>query len=205
MLLSPLINSGLENLSDRKLLILCGILFYINCLSSWVFQNSFNPKGYSTMQFIMLYCLGYALKRNIFTPPLKTVIYVATTSLLVIIMASNYSWRMYYYSDPFVVLLSISLFQITSNFSFYNKYINKIAKTMLAVYLIQESLIGGYLYNVLGDIYKNTSTMTFIWLMILYASLLFLCSFIIEPLRRKFCENTIRKMSKLLNRYIILD
>lgn len=76
---------------------------------------------------------------------------------------------------------------------------------MLAVYLIQESLIGGYLYNVLGDIYKNTSTMTFIWLMILYASLLFLCSFIIEPLRRKFCENTIRKMSKLLNRYIILD
>lgn len=206
MLLSPLINTGIENLSNRKLLLICFILFYINCLSSWIFQNSFNPKGYSTMQFIMIYCFGFALRKDILKNFLEKYKFpLLIISLLIVIFMSKYSWRMYYYNDPLVVLMSVSIFNIFKQFSFYSKAVNTIAKSMLAVYLIQENILGVYFYKILGSIYYSVNTSVFTFYISIYILSLFLSSFVIETLRYKLSKTSIIRISDMLNKYIKLD
>ena len=64
LLLSPLLNFALHAMSDRQLCFFLAVLIFINCISSWLFQNNFNPNGYNTMQFILLYYIGYCIKNT---------------------------------------------------------------------------------------------------------------------------------------------
>lgn len=45
MLLSPLINRGLQALSNQNILLIIGILVYINCITGWLFKNGINSNG----------------------------------------------------------------------------------------------------------------------------------------------------------------
>lgn len=63
MLLSPLINRGLQALSNRNILFVIGVFVYINCITGWLFKNGINSNGFNTMQMIFMYVVGYGLHR----------------------------------------------------------------------------------------------------------------------------------------------
>lgn len=200
MLLSPLINTGLKRLSRSQLLFIMGALVYINCFSSWIFQNAINPKGYTTMQLIFIYCIGYIIRNYITVKRLNInkLVLGGVISYVIIALITPYAWRFFYYNNPFVVVFSICIFLFVMKFHFTNHFVNSFAKSMLAVYLIQEGLFGRKIYNTIYAFQNEASTPETAAIIMLYFFGLFILAFILEWVRL----NVFNKLNNLLGIYL---
>lgn len=65
MLLSPLLNSGVDKLSRREFTYILGIFLLFNIWSGWWWGGSFNPTGYTVMQLILMYLIGRFIRKTI--------------------------------------------------------------------------------------------------------------------------------------------
>lgn len=65
---------------------------------------------------------------------------------------NGFAWRMTYYNNPLIILSAIGLFYVFHNISFYSKTLNYIAKSALAIYLVQSSIfVSKWYYSTIAN------------------------------------------------------
>lgn len=141
MLLSPLLNAGLQNIGKRQLNSLVVALVVINCYFGWLMGGKVNPTGYNLMQMILLYCLGHWLgtaRPNLFFR-WPGIVYAISLGAVIGCATFLPAEIAYAYNSPFVLLAAMSFFCLFAKMTFSNRHINYLASSSFAVYLIHKN------------------------------------------------------------------
>lgn len=143
---SPIINIAFEKLSKRQIQItLLGLLF-LNCFSSFLFDNrSLGANGYSFFSLVTIYCVARYMKiydLNL-KHPLLIFILSSFSTFFINAAACYFSPSLIFpasrYNNPLIVIAAISIFFVFLKMKpFYSKKLNIIASYALAVYLIHN-------------------------------------------------------------------
>lgn len=148
MVFAPLLNSSFKILTTRYCCILVIMMGIAPCYFGFLWSHPVNTNGYTLFQFIMIYCIGRLIRKTEFNIRKNKAIIlflvgcVTTGALMYIVYSSpltNYTWRMSYYNNPLVIFNAIMLFYIFLNITIHSKFINSLASSALAIYLIQSS------------------------------------------------------------------
>lgn len=158
MLISPLLNAGIETLSKRKLGYSVLALLTIDIYLGWWTTSDF---GYSFIHFISIYVVAAYISRCGTGLLAGTPRLIKQLGLLVVYLTSMLLWNMLVgtssafakgggdggwvtYNHPLVYLGSIAFFLLFLTFSFRSRIVNFIAKSVLAAYFLQEGIRGVY-------------------------------------------------------------
>lgn len=158
LLAMPCLNIIINNLSQRKLLLLIiglFILWSILPAGIWMFgtkpDTSVNDFGYTyTTYFFLLYFVGAYLRkyRNRFWNSARMTGLASSIALLITILLTflvNGQNSLYYYEDiswtngPIVLISAVFIFAFFRNIQLNSKIINYIAGSMFGVYLIHDN------------------------------------------------------------------
>ena len=232
--LSPFINQGIKNFSKQqfqRLLVILTLLFSI--LPFLTGQKAFDNTGYSLYQFIYLYLIGAYLRKypiensylgRKFSNSFLQIIFIGTAflSLLANYILAKASFSLLgvnatldyfamniykareWYSNPFILIQSISYFCFFKTLNINSKIINKLGSLTIGIYLIHDNhFIRDYLYYWTKINRENIGSYQFILYVIGIAILIYIVSSIIEWIRQlifHFIGN--RKISKKIrNKY----
>lgn len=231
--LSPFINKLIENLDKtyyEKLLLVSFVV--ISIIPYLTGNKGFENNGYTLYNFIYLYLIGaylriYPLEKSYLFKRcskqlfqiiliflffscviLNYLIYQSSTSLLNINsiideVANNLIGMSKLYSNPITILQSIFFFLFFKTLTLKGKWINKISKLTIGVYLIHDNnYVREQLYNFLKINTKITSYKFILYILAMSLLVYISCS-IIELIRQyifKFIYN--RKIAKKVrNKY----
>lgn len=192
---SPLLNRGLDNLTTPMLrrLILLFILF--NVYSCSIGGNQCNSNGFSYMQGVIMYCLGYYLHRDTITLSVSKYHWLIAYLILQTISGIGMVFTGIYsifalYNSILLIAASAALFMFFAQLKFTSKIINYIAGTALGCYLLQDGYFGwNFLYGWMHGIW--TSPMSLLLKSLIYALIFasfWIVSLIISPIIKK-CAN----------------
>lgn len=169
MLVSPILNTGLKHLPNWKLLstviVFSGFIFY----SCFIGKNMVNATGFSFIQGLYMYVVGYFLSRNTqlferFNAKFYFGLAILTITILSIIKIKFSLPRIEIglYNSPFMIISSIFIFLGFSRLNFSSRIINSLAGCSLGVYLLQEGEFGfKFFYDVLTHIWNSSHTMQY--------------------------------------------
>ena len=155
MLLSPLLNSAVDNMT-RKRFLHSLILFSIVILYlGWYQKVEVTNYGNSLISFIWIYLLGRYIGKHVQIESIRKYRWLWLAGYLIsalalfgmIMLRYHFSIEMHYpldYNNPFVVVAAMMLLLFFLSFSFRSKVINGIASSVFAAYLIQESCYLGH-------------------------------------------------------------
>ena len=207
--LSPFLNIIIKNINKKEYKIFLGLLIlFLSILPTFSGQELLNNNGYTLSQFVMLYFIGgylkkYPLKMN---SRLKVRIislisfsgcillnYFLTSVALKIpgpsdfinYISNNINVSCLSYSNPIIIIQSISYFIFFMTFKFQNKLINKISSLVLGVYFIHDNnYVRLWIYKFLkidnGLIYSRKFIIYFIEIVIV----IFTVCLVIECIRK---------------------
>lgn len=150
ILLSPIINVFVENMSKRNMLIyICVFMicaFYFGCIinSKYFYFN----EGYSVTMMIIVYIVGHYIKRylsdRIDMIKYKKIVFVYIISLL--FMIGSFIVQQYIevpihtYCSPFYIFSAVCMFLLFYRIpKFYNPIVNWFGKSCLAAYILHTS------------------------------------------------------------------
>ena len=157
MLLSPVLNAAVENLSKKQMLLataLCGVIvLYLG----WYQQVEPTHNGCSLLNFIFVYLVGRCVGKHL---PLGTIqrhrwswlvgYLLSAMSIFGLVMLRYHCHLVvryvYDYNHPLVLMAALMLFLFFLSFSFNSKGINWLASSLFAAYLFQESTFLGHQY-----------------------------------------------------------
>ena len=154
LLLSPFVNKLLVNLSNRQykslVLILASLIFWFGLLR----KTNISIDGKNIVYFIFIYIVGGGIRRISLTDESSKFLtnrfhfFILLLSLMVLeggyLLPDTHSLFIhfmaytYVYNSPFLLIMSISIFCLFRNLSFKNRWINYMASSSLAIYLIHE-------------------------------------------------------------------
>jgi len=155
-LVAPLLNKAIESLDKRNFQLIILLLTIANVYFGYFWRSPYtNTTGYCAEHFIYVYMIGAYLKHHVNIVPTKHKRYGALITYIVcaliwgICSNLNYKysiphWEAYAYNNPIILLGAISLFICFSTLSIKNRYINWMASSVLAAYLIQDHKYIGY-------------------------------------------------------------
>lgn len=163
-LLSPVLNAGLKSLDRRKLFLFLGGLLFVNVYLGWMRGGKVNPYGYNEMQMILMYSIGWLLRREL--PTLSTISVKGWIAVYLVCSAGTFftafflpSREAFAYNAPFVIMASVSFFLIFAVMRpFHSKAVNLVASSAFMVYLLHKppfiwNKLRGYL-NMFYDDYS---------------------------------------------------
>ena len=170
MLLSPLLNSAVDNMT-RKRFLHSLILFSIVILYlGWYQKVEVTNYGNSLISFIWIYLLGRYIGKHVQIESIRKYRWLWLAGYLIsalalfgmIMLRYHFSIEMHYpldYNNPFVVVAAMMLLLFFLSFSFRSKVINGIASSVFAAYLIQESCYFGHewLYPQMREMFVHVS------------------------------------------------
>lgn len=169
-ILSPLINSFLENTPKRRVGFLILSFFTFQTICGWTGFARFFDSGYSAMSFIGIYMLGAYMRINIndckflkkgHLNLLLFVVFVLIISLIYFVQEFiGIRLGVFSYINPLVIAGSAFLFLYFANLKIKNsKIINWIAKSAFAVFLLhtQKYFFEKIFKDTLRDIFASYS------------------------------------------------
>lgn len=164
MLVSPILNKGLEFLSLEKLRLFIAILSVFTIYSCGIGHNICNENGYSFGQGIYLYCLAHYLKsENKFFSKISDWIYLITAIAMTVVSAIMFMitglGSISAYNSVFTISVSALIFLYFCNLKIKSVAINRIATAALGCYLLQDGILGGKLYIWQKAIYYNSGSL----------------------------------------------
>lgn len=195
-LLSPVLNAFLEKTNRRTILafIVFFLLFeiYSQSLSS---SMNFHSRGYCTLSFCGLYMIGRMIFR--FYEKLSNLNYKAYLSIYLLSALAISSIALYQlivrgndfftiqrsfsfsYSNPLVIIEAVCLFLVFYSIKFSNKYVNYVASSIFAVYLLHmHPNIKEWYYSYCGQLYNESFLYHLIILICLFLGIVFISVFI---------------------------
>ena len=151
-ILSPVINSYIADVSKKKLRATL-ILFYVfQTIYGWLSIEGAADfcGGYSALSFIGLYMLARYVKlypsftvrwtaKDAFGLFVAIVFFDALLAFGVTYLGFPIAGRIFTYTNPLVIIEAIALVIAFSKMSFYNKTINWLASSCLAIYLLHAN------------------------------------------------------------------
>ncbi len=214
-LLSPFINILIKKIEKGDYQKLLLVLFMSVSFIPYVTGNkAFENNGYTLCNFIFLYFLGAYLKKypvnesyffKIFSKKFLQLFYIViffisifTNYILYIAanyisginsityeLADNVMFMSLAYSNPFVLLQSLSYFLFFGTLSINNKIINKISSLTMGIYMIHDnSFIRRVIYKLLKIDRLNITSYKFILYLIVVSIFIFIFAAIIEFIRQ---------------------
>ena len=212
-LFSPILNCFVEKCNKKE------YAFYLLLISLFYFVYGFITDGanwfahgYSGLSFIILYLISRYLSVhkpvitafNIYVYPLLFIsIAFANTTIAyfsTLYGYPNFSHKIYYYSNPLIILQAISLVLFFSKISLKSYFVNWIAISCFSIYLIHSnSYIAGPYYDhiILGWYYSTSNTFLFLIKTIMWITLFFISSILLDKIR-------IFLWSKIITRFSVL-
>lgn len=198
LILSPILNTFIENTTEKQLR-LAVIYFYIfQTLYGWFPGGAqFFERGYSTMSFVGLYLLARYIRLYMYDVVswnkwfdllgyfgivffITVVAFVAQRLGISLIMG-----RMYDYSSPFVVLAPIFLLLFFSKLSIKSKFVNWVGASSFAAYLlhVNPNLCRPFYCRCIYFIYENNAGVCVLLLIFLFLLMVFFMALLIDQLR----------------------
>ena len=150
-ILAPVINSFIENSNTNHIRNVLLLFFVFQTIFGFISDGAvFFENGYSTISFIGLYLLARYTKMNIdklnFPPPSIYIFIYGIISLIIstIAMVSTYFTgfqfqRLFTYTNPLVVVASLSLLLFFNRLQFTNKTVNWLAASAFSIYLFHSN------------------------------------------------------------------
>ena len=155
MLLSPLLNKSVENMTSKQLL--HSVLFFtiIILYLGWYHKVETTNYGNSLISFLWLYLIGRYIGMHLSLDAIRRwrwlwlAGYVAASIGLFALIMLRYhcTLQIHYpldYNNPFVVIAAVMLLLFFLSWSFQSKMINWLASSVFAAYLLQESCSWGH-------------------------------------------------------------
>lgn len=193
-LLAPFLNSAINNLSQKLYFVYLAAFVAFNVYCGWFWGGSFNPTGYTLVHLIMMYLIGLYIgkyftltdgnRRNV---RLRSyIIYVISTILITLMAAVTESNFAFAYNSPLVIVSSVALFIVFATLQFNSKWINYVASSAFAAYLIHKNpyIWGGFIKPFTKSVWENSSLLEFTLFYILFALFVFALSVLVDIVRR---------------------
>lgn len=151
-ILSPVLNAFIDNASRRQYEITLASYFCFQSLLGWVTDSADFAVGYSTASFIFLYLLAryvhiYHLDKtqrpncNLYLAVFVTLALVQGVAAFALQYFGIQIWgRLYWYTNPCVILMSLSVLFYFLRLSFRSRLVNWAADSSLSVYLLHNCL-----------------------------------------------------------------
>lgn len=142
MIAAPCLNRVAEALPWRGFSMLVFALLWLNVFFGWGLGMEFNPTGYTVVQLIVMYLLGRWM--GMCQRPGSKVGYAALAVYLLAAGAVAESslhieyTRAYAYNSPAVLLESVAFFLFFTSLGFRSVWVNRLAASAFAVYLIHK-------------------------------------------------------------------
>lgn len=198
--LSPVLNVFCEK-ADHKTFITVLLSFFIfQTIYGWTGAAKFILQGYSAVSFCGLYLLAQYVRR--FLLPMVynrnvigwcVILYVFCTLLMLIIefISKKFSvpmLGMFSYVNPLVILSSISVILIFSQFKLKSKIINWVAASSFAVFLIHTNvnLCVPYYKAFVNYLYTTYDGLFCVGLIFVFMTIVFVCSILLDQIRKFF-------------------
>lgn len=192
MLLSPVLNAGLEALDRRQFSIVLAAFVLFNVWCGWWWEGSFNPTGYTLVQLILVYMVGMFLRLHVDTADLcrRRAVIVAgyVLSTVGVFVSSLYlePGMAFAYNSPLVLASTVGLFMLFMTIDMRSRTINYVAKSAFAAYLIHKSpFIWG---NVMRPMVLRLKSGLPGWEFVLAAAgvvvAFYIIAMVVDPLRR---------------------
>lgn len=173
MLISPLINLALKNItSERYIYILC-VLTILEIFIFWIMQLYNKEAGTSLYNFIYLYILGHSLYKFNVSEKFTSLKIAAFGLLSLILNLMVNAFTIWYFSDdfgsyinsytynycnPFTIAMCVCIVLLFSKRVFYSAVINSVASASLGAYLLQDGLLGSrMIYRYQSDILESST------------------------------------------------
>lgn len=171
MITSPLIYTGLKNMTLKQTRLFMLLFTFYTIYSSNLGMNECNVKGYSFLQGLYMYCLAYYLKlENIadrFTKLQCIAGYLCISLLMGIVFAVWHRFSEFcHYNNILVIIATISVFFFCLKLNIKNnKIINTLAAASLGCYLLQEGVFDKkFVYGWMTEWYLNYPSL--IWILV---------------------------------------
>lgn len=146
MFISPLLNKALENISEKEWKLSLFLLSFISFYLGWALHNYNDGAGYTLMNFVYIYVVGAAIKHyellsKLGTKCLLGMLFVGwgiTFAGMTLRMTMDLPMSFTAYNSPFVVLTACATFCLFGKLHIQKIWINKIAMSVLPVYLLTD-------------------------------------------------------------------
>lgn len=144
------------------------------------------------------YIIARYSKIHLYEKISKYAVWMIIPSILLFLLPVFIGWQFNYidklqpyvnkYYNPFILPICISLIISADKYAFYNKYINSLASTALACYLIHESSYFPYFSNSLFGFEQYSVTR-----ILLVSISIYLFCFIVDKIRNVITNNMIKR------------
>lgn len=165
MLLSPLLNAGVSSISRGRFELVLGLFVTFNLWCGWWWGAAFNPTGYTLTQLILIYLIGrYAgMYGAVLSRKMAAVLYIASVVAIFISAIYMKSTQAFAYNSPFVMAAAIACFLWFKDLQIQSKSINRVAKSVFAVYLIHKApmIWGGFMRPLVIKLWESNSLAAF--------------------------------------------
>lgn len=201
-LLSPLLNTVIENINKKKYVIILILFSIITFYYGYLWKSYINRDGYNTMNFIFLYFIGRFLylhvnlenfcpqkmKCNALCVYIGCSVIISGVAIVLTFLTYNskiVSLMAFPYNSPLVIISSIAFFLLFRYIHLQSRFINQIAISTLAIYLIQENKnTCHYLYSFVYQLKENSSNgYNLFWQLFLLTIVIMVGSILIDRVR----------------------
>jgi hypothetical protein len=162
MLVSPLVNQGLNAFDLKRLRLFILAFSAFTFYSCGIGHNSTNLDGYNFVNALYLYCLAHYLRRDEFIRG-KLSKKTCIVGYFLIIMFCSLAFTYYFgvcnyigYNSVFMITASMLLFLFFTKLEFQSQIVNFVSTSALGCYLLQEGMWGhSFCYPYLSSFYVS--------------------------------------------------
>lgn len=163
MFLAPICNCCLKSTDLARLRVLIILLFVLNVFSGFVVGNEANRGGYNVVHLLFIYMLGgYLYREDARIMGRYCVLSYVALAVVNAVACFGYvafthknGFVAYNYNNPMVVCQAVAVFLLFKGLRIRSKFINNVAKTVVAVLLIHEVVMPELVYGHLGRCYQE--------------------------------------------------
>lgn len=158
LLLSPILNAGIEKLEKKQFLFLIISLIMMNSIGLYLVRASL---GYNLISLLIIYLLGRFMKNyNINIKRHQSVIFWCISTIILFLLSKisslispKITWLLMSYNNPLIIIQAVSIFYFTLSYKPQtNPKIILLGKHCFSIYLITE-LFGKKLYEYWAYLY----------------------------------------------------
>ena len=206
MFFSPVFNAFIEKLGKKILLWVC-LFWAVEVYFEFLIQDSdlgFN-EGYSFIHFVLIYMIGRTLSlyqdKLIPISSLKYLaVYICSTLIILGMYIAFDMESIYYYTSPANIVAASCLFLLFAKRTFYNNWINWIASSTFAVYLVHTcNPVLSWLRAFDIKMLENNSYPNYLAIMGLVIVLIFFGSILYDKIVKLFIVPIVNCVGRILN------
>lgn len=197
-LISPVLNAFVEKATKNQFFIILASFYLFQTIYGWIGNVSWFHNGYSGISFLGLYLLArylrlYPCKWTQFDKKYDLFIYVVLSLINTIIAFLSMRFHLipykitffYQYTSPVVILCSVFfLLFFTKLIINYNQFINWIATSCFAIYLLHSnSYLACYYDDFIVLLYNRYDNLLFIFSVLSFIITVFISCILIDKIR----------------------